>query len=129
MDLVGRDAELTVVARAVDDVRGGTGRVLGVVGDAGIGKTALLAALDDGARGAGLQVFEGRGAEHERDVPFGVVIDALDEHVATLSPRRLQTLGPDLASVLPAAAPGPRSTSRPRRAPPSGSATTVPCAG
>ena len=49
-------------------------------------------------------MLEGRCAEHERDVPFGVVIDALDEHVATLAPRRVETVGPDLAAVLPAAA-------------------------
>ena len=55
-------------------------------------------------------MLEGRGAEHERDVPFGVVIDALDEHVATLSPRRVETVGPDLAAVLPAAAARPGAT-------------------
>jgi hypothetical protein len=48
--------------------------------------------------------LEGRGAEHERDVPFGVVVDALDDHVATLAPQRLATLGADLGAVLPAAA-------------------------
>ena len=50
VELVGRDAELAVVARALADVRGGTGRVLGVVGEAGIGKTALLAALGRATR-------------------------------------------------------------------------------
>ena len=36
-------------------------------------------------------------------MPFGVVIDALDDHVATLHPRRLEALAPDLGAVLPAA--------------------------
>ena len=107
VDLVGRDAELAVVAHALDDVRGGTGRVLGVLGEAGIGKTALLAALGERRARAGLLVLEGRGAEHERDVPFGVVVDALDEHVATLSPRRVADARRRIsASVLPAAAAG-----------------------
>jgi DNA-binding CsgD family transcriptional regulator len=114
VELVGRDAELAVLARAVADVRGGRTRVLGVIGEAGIGKTELLGALAEHAREAGLLVLEGRCAEHERDVPFGVVIDALDEHVATLAPRRVETVGPELAAVLPAAAerPGAAVTAR-----------------
>src|SRR5918999_1162889 len=44
------------------------------------------------------------GPEPERDVPFGLVIDALDDHVATLHPRRIESVGADLAAVLPAAA-------------------------
>ena len=38
--------------------------------------------------------LEGRGAEHERDVPFGVVVDALDDHVATLSTSGWRRSGP-----------------------------------
>jgi predicted ATPase len=86
------------------DVRAGRTRVLGADGKTGIGKTELLGALAGYARDAGLLVLEGRCAEHERAVPFGVVIDALDEHVATLAPRRVETVGPELAAVLPAAA-------------------------
>jgi DNA-binding NarL/FixJ family response regulator len=103
VELLGRDAELAVLARAVADARGGRTRVLGVIGEAGIGKTELLARLAGSARDAGLLVLEGRCAEHERDVPFGVVVDALDEHVATLAPRRVESVGPELAAVLPAA--------------------------
>ena len=49
-------------------------------------------------------VLEGRGVEHESDVPFGLVVDALDDHVATLAPQRLAALERDLAAVLPAMA-------------------------
>ena len=102
MDLVGRAAELDAGARAVDGARDGEARVLLVAGEAGIGKSALLAATGARARAAGLLVLEGRAAEHERDVPFGLVVDALDDHVAGLHPRRVGTVGPDLAAVLPA---------------------------
>jgi DNA replication protein DnaC len=70
VDLVGREMQLTTVARAVQDVQAGGSRVLAVVGEPGIGKTALLAATADRARAAGLLVLEGRAAEHEREVPF-----------------------------------------------------------
>jgi DNA-binding CsgD family transcriptional regulator len=98
--LLGRERELAVVEGALAGVRAGTGRVLGIVGEAGIGKSALLEAL--AGRAAPLTVLTGRGAEHERDVPFGVVVDALDDHVAALAPGRIEALAPDLAGVLPA---------------------------
>ena len=78
--------------------------MLGVVGEAGIGKSALLAAIGECGERAGLLVLEGRGAEHLREVPFGVAISALDEHVERLHPRRIEALAPDLAAVLPSAA-------------------------
>jgi DNA-binding CsgD family transcriptional regulator len=84
VQLVGRDAELAAAGRALEQARHGAGRVLGVLGEAGIGKSALLAATAERARAAGLRVIEGRGVEHERDVPFGVAVAALDEHVGAL---------------------------------------------
>ncbi len=104
MRLVGRETELAAAKGAVADVRRGATRSLGVFGEAGIGKSAVLRAIRDHAHEAGMVVLAGRGAEHERDVPFGLVVDALDDHVATLHPRRVEALGPDLGAVLPAAA-------------------------
>jgi predicted ATPase len=45
MDLVGRQGELGVIARALDEVRDGGSRVIAVLGEAGIGKSALLDAI------------------------------------------------------------------------------------
>ncbi len=73
MELVGRKRELSVVSRALDDVRGGSTRILGVIGEAGIGKTALLAAIAGLARARGLEVRQARAAAHERYVPFAAV--------------------------------------------------------
>ena len=74
----------------------------------GSARARCSAATRERAAGAGLTVLEGRAAEHERDVPFGLVTDALDDTVAALHDRRLESLGPerlaDLAGVLPAAA-------------------------
>ena len=82
----------------------GSSAALGVFGEAGIGKTALLAAVRDLSQETGGLTLAARAAEHERDVPFGVVVDALDDHVATMHPRRVASLGTDLGAVLPAAA-------------------------
>ena len=104
MDLLGRETELASVDRAVEEARAGGARALGMFGEAGIGKSALLDAVRERAQAAGMLVLEGRAAEYERTVPFGLVVDALDDHVATLHPRRVESVGPDLAAVLPAAA-------------------------
>ena len=104
MELVGRELELAAVAETVEAVRTGTSRVLGVLGEGGLGKTALLGALRERAASAGLLVLDGRGAEHESDVPYGVVVDAFDDHVATLHGRRIEALDPALGTVLPAVA-------------------------
>jgi DNA-binding NarL/FixJ family response regulator len=108
IDLVGREAELAATRAAVAAAAGGESRVLALLGEAGIGKSALLGSLRAQAEEAGMLVLEGRAAEHERDLPFGLVVDAFDDHVATLHPRRLESLGADreaeLAAVLPAVA-------------------------
>ena len=43
--LIGREKELVQLRALLDDVRGGQGRLLAIVGDAGIGKSQLLAAF------------------------------------------------------------------------------------
>jgi DNA-binding CsgD family transcriptional regulator len=106
VSLLGRDPELTALAAACADVRAGARRTVGLVGEAGIGKSALLDAAAARARAAGLLVLTGRAAEHEREVPFGLVVDALDDHVATLNPTRVAAAGPELGVVLPAIADG-----------------------
>ncbi len=99
---------------ALADARGGRARAVGVFGEPGIGKTALLRELTASAAGTGLLVLSGRAAEHERDLAFGLTVDALDDHVSTLNPRRLDALGPvregELAAVLPAVAQHVRAT-------------------
>jgi predicted ATPase len=50
MELIGRERELGRLERALDEVRAGATRAVAIVGEAGIGKSALLAAaryIDD----------------------------------------------------------------------------------
>jgi predicted ATPase len=49
--------------------------VVDVLGEPGVGKSALLGALD--AIAGEHRVLAGRAAEFERDLPFGVFVDAL----------------------------------------------------
>ena len=87
----------------------GGARWLVVSGEPGIGKTRLLGQLAERAAERRHAVFVGRGAELERELPFAIWIDALDDHVGTLGERKLEALigerVAELARVLPSAAP------------------------
>ena len=116
MKLLARDEELETFERAVEEVRDGASRTLVLVGEAGIGKSALLDALRAKANDAGMRLLDGRGAEQERDVPFALAVDALDEQIAGLHPRRRAELAPDVAAVLPSAGGAAQRAARPVRA-------------
>jgi DNA-binding CsgD family transcriptional regulator len=67
--LIGRDAELRVLAGLIDQVADGGGAVV-VLGDPGVGKTSLLRAAADRGRAAGHQVLAATGIEGEAHLPF-----------------------------------------------------------
>lgn len=73
--------------------------VLLISGEPGIGKTRLLAEAITIADADGL-VLDGRASENEHDVPFALFTDALDDYVATLNPRRLDSLGEEAIAAL-----------------------------
>ena len=59
--LVGRDAELTELTRALSGTRAGRGGSAFLVGEAGIGKSRLAALATGRAFDAGMRVLRGRG--------------------------------------------------------------------
>ena len=67
--LIGRDAELARL-RGLVDPPPAEGQVLLLLGDAGMGKTALLADAAGQARRAGLRVLSVTGIESEQDLAF-----------------------------------------------------------
>jgi DNA-binding CsgD family transcriptional regulator len=76
--LIGRARELAALEAALADVRRRrTGACVAITGALGLGKSRMLAEL--GARAD--VVFTGRGSEFETGVPYGPVIDALDDHL------------------------------------------------
>jgi DNA-binding NarL/FixJ family response regulator len=106
--LVGRRRELAALKTALAGLgHRATTRFVVLSGEPGIGKTCLLDELARRGERAGHLVLRGRGTELERDLPFGVWIDSLDDHVAWLGPDRLRRrLGEqfgELSRVLPSA--------------------------
>ena len=54
--LIGRESALAAASSVLDDARHGTGQFLMISGEAGIGKTAMLAALVSQAGPAPLEI-------------------------------------------------------------------------
>ena len=67
---VGRDAEMNVLETALARARAGNGQVIGVMAEAGTGKSRLCYEFAEHCRAAGMRVIEGRCAAHGRNVPL-----------------------------------------------------------
>jgi predicted ATPase len=84
----GRAAEISVLGEALDRVASGRHAVVLIEGEAGIGKTRLLDAVLEDARGRGMQVAAGGAEELERTRPFGLVAGAFGCARSSPDPRR-----------------------------------------
>ena len=108
--LVGCREELASLIAALDELRLPGARWIAVSGEPGTGKTRLLRELCERAQARDHLVLVGRGAEMERELPFGAWVAALDDHVAALGHDRVEALVGDrvgeLGRVLPSAVAG-----------------------
>lgn len=98
--LVGRAEEMSSLDRVVVELEQGRSAGLLLVGEPGIGKTRLLAELADRADARGQLVLSGSASELERDLPFSVFVDALDEYLQGLERNRLAALDDDVRTEL-----------------------------
>jgi DNA-binding NarL/FixJ family response regulator len=89
---VGRGDALGSLERILDAVARGQPGAVELSGEPGIGKSRLLIELAARAEAHGHLVLSGAAAELERDLPFSVFVDALDQYVAGLEPDRLAEL-------------------------------------
>ena len=105
---VGRVGELGSVSRLLAQLEHGGCAVLELVGESGIGKSRLLAELAALGDARGHLVLTGAASEGERDVPFAIFVDVLDDYLHGLEPARLERLAADvrteLAGVFPSLA-------------------------
>jgi ATP/maltotriose-dependent transcriptional regulator MalT len=98
--LVGRTEELSSLDRVLAELDQGRPAPFVLVGEPGIGKTRLLAELAARADARGHLVLVGSASELERDLPFSVFVDALDEYLRGLAPDRFASLEGDVRTEL-----------------------------
>ncbi|HET9762927.1 MAG TPA: adenylate/guanylate cyclase domain-containing protein, partial [Casimicrobiaceae bacterium] len=78
LPLTGRNVELGAIRKAFTSARSGTGRLIEVVGDSGIGKTRLLEALRDAATGLNKQ--HATCEAYTASTPYAVWTELLREY-------------------------------------------------
>ncbi|MDQ4131557.1 MAG: AAA family ATPase, partial [Actinomycetota bacterium] len=106
--LLGREQELDTLQQALHDLDRGEGGVVVVAGEPGIGKSRLVGEVCRRGDAQGHLVLAGRGAEYERDLPFGPFMEALDDYLRSLDEAFFDELGRqalgELAVVFPSMA-------------------------
>jgi len=98
---VGRISELAILYKAIDQVQAGNGQVVLISGEAGVGKSRLVADSQAYAAGNDVAVFKGHCYQEDISTPYGPLIDLLHPFFA----------GHD-AAALPADAPAARRERR-----------------
>ena len=118
--MVGRQREVDELRGVVADLRRGTGRIVSVMGEAGIGKSRLVAEMrQEAAAEAGIDWHEGRSLSYQSSMPYapfasllsrmlGVPSGASDPErylamtagVERVAPGDSESLSPFLATVL-----------------------------
>ncbi|MDP9793208.1 DNA-binding CsgD family transcriptional regulator [Catenuloplanes nepalensis] len=93
--LVGRATEIAVLTEALARARAGQGGGLLLLGDPGVGKSALLAAAAERAGRTGARVLSCTGTPSERDRPFAALrrlLAPLHDEIGEMPPRARQAL-------------------------------------
>ena len=90
--LVGRGAEVVQLHETLAAAWAGHGQIAAILGEAGIGKSRLLADLTAEAERRGGYVLLGRAYESEQILPFGPWVDALRQGAVLMNARSLEGL-------------------------------------
>jgi len=109
---VGRDSEMEILEEALARGLEGAGQVVGIVGEAGIGKSRLCFEFAERCRARGIGVTEGAGLSHGKMVPllpvlaffraaFGITDRDSDQAAREKIAGRVLLLEPELAAELP----------------------------
>jgi len=78
--LTGRTGQFSALVLELENTIRGEGRVVGVVGEAGIGKSRLCFEFAESCRQKGIRVFEARVLAHGRATPFQPVLELLRDY-------------------------------------------------
>ncbi len=87
---VGRAAELARLTARLQEARAGSGGLVLLAGEPGIGKTRTLEEFAETARTQGALVLAGRCYEGEAARPYGPFVEALAEHARSADPESLR---------------------------------------
>jgi DNA-binding NarL/FixJ family response regulator len=103
--LIGRTPDLALLQLCIEQVKDGKGQVALLCGEAGIGKSRLVAELKTEAFTQGFQLLQGNCFTRDRSIPYAPLLDLLRSFLLASSPATVEALvGPyarELAPLLP----------------------------
>lgn len=104
--LFGRDAQVAVLRHTLAAAQAGQGRCLMLAGEAGVGKSRLVAEAKTRAAPLGITILQGACFEPDRTMPFAPLVDLLEglcaHRPADEIARLFETTAPDLVKLFPA---------------------------
>src|SRR6266542_720902 len=77
---VGRAGEMASLEAALSRALEGSGQVVGVVAEAGVGKSRLCFEFVERSRACGVAIYQARGLAHGKAIPFLPVLEILREY-------------------------------------------------
>ena len=105
--MVGRDSEQANLRRAVDEAMSGHGGLALVAGEAGVGKSRLVAEIGGEAEARGMRVLTGNCVEMDSVPPYLPYVEMIEQAIS--SPRSpvalreaLGDVAPEIARIAPA---------------------------
>jgi len=92
MPLIGRSEEQSALRALMHRAEQSQGQVALIVGEAGIGKSRLLAALINLAEANGFAVIRGECIEQNQDFPYAPIIDGLRTYISGVTSEEVQRI-------------------------------------
>src|SRR5688500_9584918 len=92
LPLVGRTDELAAVASALERAKTGQSSAVLITGEAGAGKSRLMAAAVEDAKRRGWQIASGRAYPVETEIPYSIFSDAFVPFLRALDPATRSVL-------------------------------------
>jgi len=99
--LIGRDAEMELLGRKMDEVSQGMGAVVVVSGEAGMGKTRLMEEAERQARERDLLFLRGAGDSRRAGLAYGVFVEELNVYLEYVSAEERTQLREAVAELAP----------------------------
>jgi predicted ATPase/DNA-binding SARP family transcriptional activator len=105
-ELVGREEEISLMRRAIEQVQHGQRKVVFISGEPGIGKTRIARDFTRWCEETQhATILWGYCYEMSGQLPYQPVVDAINAHVQTCSPEKLRSMlgtsASDLAKIVP----------------------------
>lgn len=105
--LIGRETELALLRKKMSQIASGTGAVVLIEGEAGVGKSRLTSVVEDICAHGQMLFLRGRGTPENASEPYGILSDALQDCNGERARREegelaavLEESGPQIRKVL-----------------------------